>query len=220
VGVVTGIALDTRGQPLAGATVWIQPALTTGLVKTRTGPDGRYEVRGLVTWLPYYAKAWTDVTYNGQSYCVRLGMPNPADFDAFAPDAATVRNFRWQLEGPIPDLQDRLYGGEVRLFPYGTFAEGDSVELRLTPKGPLVDGSAGRAVTRRVVPNDIVQGFPHGVYTVRATLIEADGTRTDLRVGRSLNATAESATLDWASSGPGCGNDSGLTRSFLYWERP
>lgn len=40
-GAVTGTVLDTRGRPIAGAKVWIRPALTTGLVETRTGADGR-----------------------------------------------------------------------------------------------------------------------------------------------------------------------------------
>ena len=175
-------------------------------------------MRGLITSLPYYAKAWTDVAYNGRRYCVRLGMPNAADFDAFVPDAGTVRDFRWKLEGPIPDLRDRLYGGEVRLFAYGAFAEETAWNCGSRPRGRWSTGAP--AVTRRVVPNDIVQGIPHGVYTARATLIGAYGTRSDLRVGRSSSATADSATLDSASSGPGCGNDSALTRSFLYWERP
>jgi hypothetical protein len=189
--VVRGIALDTRGQPIAGATVWLQPALTTGLVRTRTGADGRYEVRGLVSWFPYYAKAWADVTYHGRRYCVRLGMPNAADYDAFVPDPGAVRDFRWQLQGPIGDgAHDEMFGGEVRLFAYGEFAEGDRLELQLTPDGPLVDGSAGQVITRQVVPNDIVRGIPHGVYTARATLLGADGSRTVLRLGRSFDPRA------------------------------
>lgn len=218
-GVVRGTALDTRGQPIAGATIWLEPALTTGLVKARTGADGRYEVRGLITSIPYYAKAWTEIAYRGQTYCVRLGMPHAADYDAFVPDAAVTRDFRWQLAGAIPDLRGRSYGGEVRLFAYGTFAPGDSLELTLTPTAPLVDGSAGHTITRRVVPNDLVDGIPHGVYTATATLVAADGARSALRVGRSSSTTAGSATLDWAPSGTTCGNDSGLDRSFLYWER-
>ena len=47
---VTGVAVDTQGRPIAGAKVWINPALTFGeVVETSTDSSGRYLVTGLWT---------------------------------------------------------------------------------------------------------------------------------------------------------------------------
>jgi hypothetical protein len=40
-GTISGRAVDSLGRPLAGARIWIRPALTGGLLQTRTDGDGR-----------------------------------------------------------------------------------------------------------------------------------------------------------------------------------
>jgi hypothetical protein len=217
-GTVTGIVLDTQGRPIANAKVWLRPAVTTGLVETRTGSDGRYTARNL-GWVPYYAQAWTEVTYNGKRYCLRMGMPNASDFDAFSPDEGAVRNFRWQLEGVIEDLRnyDGYFGGEIRLFSDGSATSADSVELRFAPNGPLVDGSTGRVVTRMASAfGGMVYDVPLGEYTVSAKLVRPGGARAALKVGRSSSALATSTSFGFEPSG-GCSNGNGLNRGFLYW---
>jgi hypothetical protein len=219
-GVVTGRALDTQGRPMARALIWFQPVSFFGVVSGRTGADGRYELQGL-GGTPYYAKAWAEVAYSGRTYCVRLGMPSEADYDAFVPAPGAVRDFRWRLEGRIPNEEgERYFGGEVRLFGDGTTARGDSVELRLTPTGPLIDGSAGRALTRTVDAYGIARDIPVGPYRVTATLIAAGGARSPLRIGADDKTLDEAAPLEFLPSSSSCDATNGYGRSFLTWKRP
>lgn len=222
-GTVTGRVLDTQGRPIPNATVWIRPALTTGLVETRTGADGRYTAAGLID-VPYYALAWTRVSYGGESYCLRLGMPNAADFDSFVPSEGAVRDFRWQLTGVIEDLRDYdgYFGGEVRLFRDGRLD--GTVELTFTPTGPLVDGSTIAPFTRTLDMDAglMLYDLPLGTYAVTGTLVGADGTRTGLRVGtESADFESQTVAADFAfASDGGCGNASGIARGFLYVNSP
>lgn len=221
---VTGVAVDTQGRPIAGAKVWIEPAVTTGLVEVTTDSSGRYLVTDLPN-VPYYAKAWTEVDYNGERFCLRLGMPNPGDFDAFTPEAGAVRNFQWQLSGVIEDLRDYdgYFGGELRLFLDGDMRGGE-VELTFTPTGPLIDGSAGETLTAVINVNEMpfVSDIPIGTYRVTSVLLE-NGSRTPLRTGTesSWNGYAgqtEAAALAFAPNG--CGNGNGTERAFLYLSSP
>jgi hypothetical protein len=221
---VTGIVLDTQGRPIEGAKVWIEPALTIGLVEVRTGADGRYSATSLID-VPYYAKAWTQVQYNGQDFCLRLGMPNPGDFASFVPVHGEVRNFQWQLTGVIEDLKDYdgYFGAEIRLFLEGDMKEG-LVELTFTPTAPLIDGSTGQTITRTINVNEelMVYDIPIGLYDVSGVLLE-DGSRTPLRVGMDsawsvYNDQTETAMLEFTPNG--CGNGNGTDRAFLYLNSP
>jgi hypothetical protein len=219
-GVVVGRVVDTRGRPIADAVVWIEPALTTGLARTRTGADGRYAVRGLFTNIPYYAKAWTEVEYNGRQYCLRLGMPNESGFDSFVPLQGEVRDFRWQLTGEIGPYDELYFGGEVRLFGDGSTGDADQIELHLTPVGPLIDGSAGTPLTVTAPANTyLIQDIPPGVYSVTATLIDRLGMVIPLQIGSTYESQGPAARLEFEPSSLGCNNNNGLERSFLYWSR-
>lgn len=211
---VTGLVLDTKGRPMPNAKVWIRPALTTGLVQIRTGADGRYTASGLID-VPYYAQAWTEVTYASKQYCMRLAMPNAGDYDAFVPTTGAVRNFQWKLSGPIPDITDGYFGGHIRLIGDGTLKQSDTVEVTLTPTAPLIDGSAAEKVTRRVGAYDFVYDVPVGQYTATLTAIGRNGARMPLKVGANSSAGATSMPLAFEPSG--CGNDNGTSRAFIFW---
>jgi hypothetical protein len=207
-GVVTGVALDGRGQPVANALVEVKMVFNPNVVTARTGADGRYVVRGLAPGLSHQVKAWTEVAYHGRSYCVRLGMPDAADYDAFVPAGTVVRDFRWQLTGRIPDAPANVFGAGVDVDTWDVVGIeiGDEIEVRFTPQGPLVDGSAGSEITRvvRFGTNLAIDDLPHGVYTASATLLR-NGARTPLRVARAglgavLGATT---TVEWEPELPG-----------------
>jgi hypothetical protein len=226
-GTITGVALDTRGRPIANALVWIRPALHSGLVTARTGPDGRYTARGLLTNLPipYYALAWTEFEYRGRTYCARLASLAPSDYSAFIPTEGVVRDFRWQLTGRIPSesaIDPSYFGQEVRLFYRleESLRDDDVFELKLTPQGPLADGSEGQVHTRSIRWDEgsIFQDIPLGVYTVEATWVR-DGVRTPLKVNRNgSNDWAPTTTLDWQPVS--CtGSSAPSMRSFLYLSR-
>ena len=201
-GVVTGVARDARGQPIANALVEVKMVFNPNVVATRTGADGRYVVRGLPAGLSHQVKAWTEVAYRGQSYCVRLAMPNDADYDAFVPSTTVVRDFRWQLTGRIPDAPANVFGAgvDVDTWDVSGIRTGDEIEVQFTPQGPLVDGSAGSAITRvvRFGSNLAINDLPHGVYTTAATLVQ-NGVRTPLKVARAgLGAElAATTTVEW-----------------------
>lgn len=221
---VTGTVVDTAGRPIAGAKVWIQPALTTGLVEVRTDADGRYRVGSLVD-VPYSAKAWAEVEYGGRRICVRLGMPSPADYDTFVPVQGAVRDFRWQLTGPIEDLRslNEYFGGMVRVMNAGAhLTSGSRVELSFTPTGPRIDGSEVAAFTR--VLDDArdadVRDLPVGPYRVTATLLAADGSRRPLRLGPDIFETGhEALDVDWTGDGT-CSNTSGYDWAYAWLELP
>jgi hypothetical protein len=216
---VTGVALDTQGRPIANATVWIEPALTTGLVQTRTDAEGRYTSSNLLS-LPYNAKAWVRRDYNGQQFCLRLGMQNPADYDAFTPSSGVVRNFRWQLTGVIEDLRDYdgYFGGEVRVMRESDFRNG-KIEFTFTPTAPLIDGSTGTTFMRTfdTKKDALVYDIPVGEYRVAATLVEQNGTRTPVKFATGIfdEDLTDTGVLTFEPSGS-CGNGNGIDRSFLY----
>jgi hypothetical protein len=205
--------------------VWINPALTFGeVVETSTDSSGRYLVTGLWTE-PYYAQAWTEVDYNGERFCLRLGTPNPSDYNAFTPEHGVVRNFQWQLTGVIEDLRDYdgYFGGEVRFFLDGDMRGGE-VELTFTPTGPLIDGSEGQTLTRTINVNEeyAVYDIPVGTYSVTSVLLE-NGSRTPLKTGIEHTYEGYAGQTDAAAlafTPNGCGTTNGTERAFLYLSSP
>jgi hypothetical protein len=217
-GLVQGVALGIQGKPVAGATIWVRPSLTTGLLQTTTDAQGRYKVKGIST-IPYNAYAWYRQTYRGKNVCLRLAPEQLAGYDSFIPEKGAVKNFKLQITGEIPDNTSAHFGGEFRVFLPATPA-GSRVELNLVPDGALLDGSIGQA--KKIVLNDVVQsGIPIGVYTTTATLIEANGSRSSLEISADDNSYASRTTLQWQSEGNCVGSTaSGTDRAFLWLRVP
>lgn len=221
---VTGTAVDTHGRPIAGARVWIQPAITTGVVEVRTDANGRYIAEGLLD-VPYNAKAWTWVEYGGRQVCLRLGMESPTDYDSFVATHGVVRNFVMKLTGPIEDLRslDMHFGGMIRaMYAPAYSSSGGRLELTFTPLGPLVDGSTIAPFTRTIDPRhtEDVHGVPVGPYRVSVALVGQDGSRRPIRVSPDgWENHSDSVLVDWTGSGT-CDNGSGFDWVYLYLEIP
>ena len=221
-GVITGLALDARGKPIAGALVWVRPALTTGLVTAHTDETGRYTAK-VHPNLPYKVSAWAQPTYRGKRYCLRLGHDKINDYDTVAPTNGAVRDFRWKLTGEIGDFSGRFFGGEVRIF---RVFDGDNyvptdakLEFRLEPLGTLVDGSQGKTL---VIPVDssktsFLEDIPVGDYKVTVVQLEPGGGRLPVKVGLTDREVGSEATLEFTSAA-GCGGNgaNGTERVFLY----
>jgi len=221
-GEVTGTVVDSHGAPIAGAKIWVRPALTTGLLTATTDANGRYDVQGIAS-IPYRAYAWQFVNYRGSKLCLRLASSSESDYDSFVPSHGVVRNFRWKLEGEIEANSGEFFGGDIRVFTPGT-PSGSKLMITLTPDGPLVDGSAGRTITLDAGAADLLlTGIPVGVYKASAAFIDANGNRTELEVNRDGSGHPYSAqtTMDWKTEGSCVGSTgSGADRSFLWVHVP
>jgi hypothetical protein len=97
------------------------------------------------------------------------------------------------------------------------------LEVRLTPQGPLIDGSQGQVLTRTVDLMDTVfmDDIPVGTYTVTASTLEPDGSRKPVRVGADETSASAEGELGFKAVdfSLGCGSASatnGVDRAFLY----
>ena len=207
-GVIAGTVTDQAGNPLtnahvtiwgttgAGANTYFEAAVDEAGRYAQPVPVGVYEI-----------KAYAGIEYNDRHYNVWL---HPVDgIDTPSQDAANGRtkDFELRLSGPKPaaktrpDAADSFYGGVIDLSTEGqyylfygngkivepfVYPDGAVVRVELTPNGPLLDGSVADVVTRDINGEDVATAaiidVPLGDYTVRATMIEADGTATPLLV--------------------------------------
>ncbi len=231
---VTGRALNTQGQPLAGAVIYVggvDVAVTPR--SSTTNADGRYVVDGFIEQFTYKAFGWLPMTYRGKDFCLRLAPEQASGYEPFLARDGAVRDFRWRLQGRMedstfnPNEDGAYYGGTLRIFP--EFADDDytgSIELQLTPTGPLIDGSQGQPLTRTVELSGLhyALDIPVGPYTVTAARIKPGGARTAARVGPDSSSAASESTLEFSPTFFGtCGSkttSSGVDRAFLYVVSP
>jgi hypothetical protein len=92
-----------------------------GPLEVFTDSSGRYAITDLPDNVPFYIYGWHNVTYEGQNFCLRLGMPEFSDYEPFSAEEGAVRDFQWQLTGtietPTGSDDDVHFGGNVYLDP-------------------------------------------------------------------------------------------------------
>ncbi|WP_225000304.1 carboxypeptidase-like regulatory domain-containing protein [Cesiribacter sp. SM1] len=157
---VTGTVVDTKGNPMAGVKVRADNDALYGSAEVTTDANGKYTLPKLEIggWKIY---AWKEVSYKGKTYHLRMGMPAAADYNAFSPGKeGAVKNFRWQLSGPIPDRPrsersgSGYFGGTLLFTNLGPDAvqmpSGTVVTVTLTPVAgaTLLDGSAPEVIKK------------------------------------------------------------------------
>lgn len=181
-GYATGRAVDSRGEPIAGAKILLDHAVFyASYIRGTTREDGSYRIR--VQPGAWRTHASFEKTYNGRTYTLEL---HPDSIDSFD-EEGVVRNFAWKLEGRRPENDYGYYGGFIQLSTDHDFYEDlENVELTLTPSGPLIDGSEGKVLELRLQDHYWVQYYqiediPIGRYLVRATL-KSDGESRPLRI--------------------------------------
>ena len=211
-GWITGQATDAQGNPLPNVRVIIRNGSVTMGTNSyfEVTPDagGRYAQQVYdATW---GVTAYVSTEYKGRRYNLWLHPVDGIDTPSQPSAAGLVKDFVWRLAGPrpaatqSPGAPDSYYGGIIEIgndaefgaFSGGGFGDphlypaGSSIRLELTPDGPLLDGSAGTAVTQDLAPDTLTQAvlrdIPLGDYTAKATLIEAGGQATPLRVATRL----------------------------------
>lgn len=187
-GYVSGVVLDTQGRPLAGARVYLEgTTFTQGQrtsFETQTGRDGSYALR--VPDGRYHAKASYTTQYGGSTYSFLLYPESGNPRTEVDSSEGGNLNFRWKLSGltaysaPGASRPDDFYGASVN-FSYcglpaaaycdarytevtpGAAPGGSTITVTLTPRGPLVDGTAGKPVTYtfKAAPLSPPGGYPY-----------------------------------------------------------
>jgi hypothetical protein len=199
-GYVRGYVFDQKGKPLAGARLGIRSTAVGGFY---SGAQGKTDARG------YYeiAVPWGAASFYNAGYSVDYGEgraalglhPADGEADSFASAKGVVEN--WVLlpygiadrDGAQerPDYMNNYYGGGIHI-SYGIhdgsiFAglsdmpPGSQIEVRLTPDGPLLDGTTGRAfLIRKPVSKDSIStinvtNIPVGRYKIAVGLVPPGG---------------------------------------------
>lgn len=223
---VTGVVLDTKGQPLEGALIRLRQDFVSGRTEVTSGPDGRYKASSSVqnALASYTIEAFIEVPYNGQTVCQRLGMPNPNDYNSFTLDKGIERNFQWQLTGKVGNY-DSFLGATLSLWRVSSFTDDvKAVELTLTPTGPLIDGSEGSVIVQEVLAGNVqaasLSDVPIGPYKVQVMLIGHDGSRSPINImTRGYDSYIPEIALEWTSTNT-CGflTDSGVEQMTIFLE--
>lgn len=144
-GYLKGKATDTKGQPIAGATVMADNTiLYNSNIQGVTKSDGTYSIK-IAKNGAYRAYAWINKQYNGKNYQLYLDPDNTEGFT----DEGAVVNFRWRLTGKQPEPQSNYYGGIILIdkVPGSMLYDVENIVFTLVPDGPLIDGSAGSTLT-------------------------------------------------------------------------
>lgn len=201
--VVTGIAVDAQGRPLAGVKVRAENPTGNNIhIDGTTGADGRYKLKltSIGGWKIY---AWKEVTYQDQVYHLRLGMKTDQDYDAFATEGKTlVRDFVWKLSGRIPDRSASFengwgyFGASLRLVNYNDVVPempaGAKLTVTLTPVNgaKYLDGSAATTPVVKAItiqngkPNYYMGDVPVTTYRITAQC-EVNGVTKKVFIGAS-----------------------------------
>jgi hypothetical protein len=231
---VIGRAVDTQGKPLPNVQIYVGGAgVQTTPRRGTTNAEGRYSVDGFIDQFTYKAYGWLPVKYQGKDFCLRLAHENASEYEPFVAKDGAVRNFKWKLSGRMEDSTAELdndgayFGAGIRLmFEYADSDYTGTVELQLTPTGPLVDGSQGQVLTRTVDLSKahLAVDIPLGPYKVTATRIKTGGARSPLRIGPSWSEVASDTTLVFEpETFVNCGSaviSGGVARGLLYLTDP
>ncbi|WP_224369374.1 carboxypeptidase-like regulatory domain-containing protein [Hyalangium versicolor] len=231
-GVLKGRVVDSQGKPIEGSIIYTGSALNNGVPgMTRTDAQGNYQMSKLVQNIAYKVYAWVDVTYHDKKYCLRVSPETSTDYETIGIREGAIRNFRWRLQGRMEDStltaeeDGSWYGGTIRLFY--AFEDNDyksPIELKLTPNGPLIDGSTGSVLTKTVDPQktQFVLDIPAGVYKLSATRVKSDGTRVPARLGPDSSTGSAEYDFEFKPApttlecGSYAGTITGLDRGFVY----
>ncbi|MDB5045588.1 MAG: hypothetical protein JWQ08_1638 [Deinococcus sp.] len=175
--VLKGTVKNPAGQPIAGVEVWADNTLYANMnALGKTDAQGHFVIPlpkdQLGTWR---AGSRYRTVYQNQAYELDLRV---SDESAFSADKGAVRDFTLLTSGP---RGDHYWGGTVWAYisTRGGNFEAKSVEYTLTPIGPLIDGSAGQVLKRRVDGNTIVD-IPIGKYRVTARYVPKEGAAVDM----------------------------------------
>jgi hypothetical protein len=177
----------------------------------RTDADGRYKLQ--LTPGSWYVRGTLKVPYDGQTYTLDL---HPETEGAFAGTEGAVRNLRVKLTGPKPtDFGGGgYYGGLVEVYGdmVNEFFDTDQIELTLEPVKPLIDGSKGQKLVRKLTGGLIGQteDVAIGRYRMTARYLPT-GETLQLRLRNKNQAYADEVISSFEPAYPGATGSFKLT---------
>ncbi|GAB3917449.1 carboxypeptidase regulatory-like domain-containing protein [Larkinella terrae] len=189
-GYVSGTVVDTKGQPIAGALVFIDetgPYMSGA--STHTDAKGHFRIK--LENRVYRVYATFERKYGGRTYEIRL---KPSNSDSFTAVDSPVIDFQWVLSGKKPEPLVGYFGGYVGLYQGDTNIPKNEVEFTFTPTD-LIDGSVGNPlkIKANLVSTQYLEDIPLGKYNIRAVHKPAAGgaVRTILLRNRTTRQTSE-----------------------------
>ncbi|RYZ28312.1 MAG: carboxypeptidase regulatory-like domain-containing protein [Chitinophagaceae bacterium] len=196
-GVVKGRVTDAQGKAISNVKVVIENTVFfASYFYATTDANGYY--RTTIKTGSWKASVRIIQPYLGIPYQFDLHPDNP---DAFAGTSGTIRNFTWKLTGAKPDGVG-YYGSDVAVYtqPGSALLLGE-VEITLTPEGKLVDGNAGKAITKSLTDigggEDGISDVPIGKYFITAKN-KKTGSPLQVRL-RNKGAFADKLTATFTS---------------------
>lgn len=195
-GYVRGYVYDVNGKPLKGARLGVRSTVAGGFysgASARTDAKGYYEIA--VPWgAAHFYRGGYAIPY-GEGQAALSLHPANGDLEGFASANGAVENFVLLSYGIArPDeIQDNsrysgnYYGGtfvidwhvdeDERWHNAQYLPVNSSIEITLTPTGPLADGSKGRPIVIRKNVGNIsysqlyVNNVPIGAYKISAKIV-------------------------------------------------
>lgn len=195
-GVVKGRVTDANNKPIANAKIL---ANSLDYADARIGysdAKGNYSIK-LPTGIAsgsFYVRGSVKVKYNGQNYDLALFTENDGQF---SPYDGAIKNLTLKLTGKRTGNfgDDGFYGGTIEILHDFNNLEVGNIEVTLVPDGPLVDGSAGKTVVRRVAANDYhIYDVAVGKYKITAR---------DVSTGKKLKVKVRYEEKDYSDSTTG-----------------
>jgi hypothetical protein len=189
-GLLRGLVKDASGKPLKGAKVTVASTAIGGaetFVTASSDAQGLYEVELPLGACEVRAAAHTQ-TFNGVLCALPL-HPADGEFDGFASRKGEVENLVLLPYGianaagaaQYPQVETNYYGGSISIIydsgpAEGWLPVGRTLEISLSPRGPMLGGRAGRSfVIRHRVQQGTARTFkvnniPAGSYAISARL--------------------------------------------------
>jgi hypothetical protein len=222
-----GVVKTTAGRPVQGVTVDISGTVTQngGIVDfdPETGARGEYRQTDLAPG-SYTVRAWKSVRYNGATYRLPMSPVQGKIEDRYLSKKGIVRDFVWRVSGPIPsrffseDEPNSYYGGSLKIFGADenglnelALPPGTLLKAILVPDGPLIDGSAGKAIAfefpfrKGELYQRIEKDIPLGRYTLTLGAVLPDGQTKTIRLydgsGHDDSDFKTTRTIDFPPSG-------------------
>jgi hypothetical protein len=212
-GTAQGWTVKASGVPLIGATVAIYGTTMAGQnarFEVKTGKDGRYRQR-----LPegiYGLRAEYVLRKDGRSYTLALDPTDGVTSKSHDSADGIAKDFVWRISGVRPGATPgepgtheepfKYYGGSMQVSIYQEgfatgqpFPNGSTIIVKLTPEGPLFDGSTGKPVEFRRTFSEQVRSssywypsdIPLGRYTVRLMVEQPGQPAHPLTLKKSLD---------------------------------